>query len=385
MSFRLLCDAIPFCYGPAAALEAFLVALFDRAVETPDVDVLATGSTSELLRRSLLPIKLLPIDSEDPAALNEIAFQNYDVFFNVCNPASFGPARRTAIPIVYLDFLLWMHTGGKPDYFEADLYLAENYPGTDTWIAERGIDIANLAIIPPLIMPPKSREPEPGFLLIGLGGLYSRLTIPGENNNYAPFVLQNVLEAIPPGRFSRVLIAGPSGLMPSMQSLLAPFPGAEYASLSHAEFVAMLSRSELFVSHPGLYAAFEAMLAGVPTFFLPPSNYTQVLQLRHYRRTGLAPASFSWEDAGLDLVPGGLPEAEGVRAILHVIANAERSPATKRTLCTALQEFFTRNPAEHMALGEQQRRIASSFGTDGPRAAADRFLQWVPTVRMNTR
>jgi len=381
MRFRLLCDAIPFCYGPAAALDAFLGALFASSTVAPAVDVLATGSTRELLERSSLPIRLLPIDSEDPAALETVPFASYDAFFNVCNPVSFGAARRAGTPIAYLDFLLWMHSGAIPDYFDADLYLAENYPGTREWVLDRGANVANLDVVAPLITPATHRRSERGFLLIGLGGLYSRLTVPGQNNNYAPFVVRSVLDAIPAGRFSRVLIAGPARLAQTMHDLTSGRTNVEYASLSHDEFVETLSRAELFVSHPGLYAAFEAMLGGVPTAFLPPSNYTQVLQLRHYRSSGLAEASFSWEDAGLGEIPAGLPEADGVRAVLDVVANAEHSAAVARALHAMLAGFFDRNSDELEALGERQKKVSSSFGTNGPQESAERFLAWVSAGR----
>lgn len=381
MHFRLLCDAIPFCYGPAAALESCLGALFATSTDAPEVHVLASGSTRELLERSKLPIRLLPIDSENPSELARVQFGSYDAFFNVCNPVSFAYARRAATRIAYLDFLLWMHTGERADHFDADLYLAENYPGTSIWIAQRGEEIANLAVVPPLITPPELRQPERGFLLVGLGGLYSRLTVPGRNNDYAPFVVRNVLQSIPPPRFSRVLIAGPARLAQTMHELVAGDPRVEYVSLSHREFVAMLSRAELFVSHPGLYAAFEAMLGGVPTAFLPPSNYTQVLQLRHYRAAGLAEASFTWEDAGSDVVPSGLPEADGVRAVLDVMAGAVRSPAAAAALRAMLAGFFNRDAGALVSLGERQKNIASSFGVGGPKAVAGRLLEWMSVAQ----
>jgi hypothetical protein len=381
MPIRLLCDAIPFCYGPAAALETFLKALFVACPDTPEVEVLASGSTLELLDRSGLPIKLLPIDSEDPAALDRVPFGSYDAFFNVCNPASYAVARRSATPIAYLDFLLWMHTGARADHFDADLYLAENYPGTSAWVAQRGHEVANLVVVPPLIAPPQFRRPESGFLLIGLGGLYSRLTIPGRNNNYARYVVRNVLEAIPSGRFSRVVIAGPAQLASLMGEGMPAEGQVEYASLSHDDFVATLECVELFVSHPGLYAAFEAMMSGVPTVFLPPSNYTQVLQLRHYRAAGLAEGSFSWEDAGLQAVPDGLPEAEGVRAVLEVVGSAERSPSVAPALRAVLSAWFACSPEVLAGLGDRQKRAASSFNISGPEVAAGQFLAWISAMR----
>jgi hypothetical protein len=380
MPVRLLCDAIPFCYGPAAALDSLLGALFSMSSPPLQVDILASGSTLELLARAAYPVNLLSVDSEDSGALAGVPFASYDAFINVCNPASYRFAKAAGVPTAYLDFLLWMHIGSAPDYFGADLYLAENYPGTKEWIARRGNEIANLSMIPPLVRPSRRRTPIPGSLLVGLGGLFSRLTIPGENTNYAPLIMTSLLSALPPGRFSRVVIAGPALIAPLMDELIADRPGVAYVSLSHEGFLEALTNAELFVSHPGLYAAFEGMLRGVPTAFLPPSNYTQVLQLRHYRTLGLAQCSFSWEDAGLDAIPDSLPESDGVHAVLSLLAKVESSPRARWALRAFMTDFFNLAPTELAALGERQRRLVTIFGCDGPRIAAQRFLEWLRVI-----
>src|SRR5437588_11135755 len=121
MGFRLLADAIPFCYGPASALSTFFGALLSLSPYV-EVDVLCSGSTAELLNRSALPFRLLSVDSEDARALASVPFASYDAFVDVCNPVSFGFAKAAAAPTVYLDFLLWMHDGPRDETFDADLY-----------------------------------------------------------------------------------------------------------------------------------------------------------------------------------------------------------------------------------------------------------------------
>ncbi len=45
------------------------------------------------------------------------------------------------LPSAYIDFLLWMHSSPPSEHFGAELYLAENYPGTAEWIQRRGQEI----------------------------------------------------------------------------------------------------------------------------------------------------------------------------------------------------------------------------------------------------
>jgi hypothetical protein len=372
---RILCDAVPFCFGPAAALETLLGEVWSSASLQLEVDVLATGSSFEFLERSKLPLSLLQVDSEDPGALARLDLRPYSAFLTICNPVSWRAMRGRGLPSAYVDFLLWMHSGPAGDHFNADLYLAENYPCTAEWIDRRGREISSLVMIPPLIQP-AVRRLRPGMLLIGFGGMYSRLTIPGVNTNYASYMTEQVLAALKPGRFERVVIAGPHGLGPLLEPLLKGFSGATFHGFSHREFLEALGECEAFLSHPGLYAPFEAMLGEVPTGFLPPSNYTQILQLRHFRACGMADYSFSWDDLGRDPIPSDLPEPEGVAAVLREIASAEHSRETSAGLQAALTAFLSLDTEGLSRLGAQQRAIAAQFSADGPQVAAQQVQRW---------
>lgn len=376
MTIRILCDAVPFCFGPAAALETLLYQLRSCAELDIEADVLATGSTREFLEQSELRLPLIPIDSEDADALARLDLQPYTAFLTICNPVSWRYVKGRGLPSAYVDFLLWMHSSSAGDHFGADLYLAENYPGTTEWIQQRGWEIPSLVKISPLVQP-AVRSPRSGMLLVGFGGMYSRLTIPGVNTNYASYVTGQLLAALTPGRFERVLIAGPQSLRPMIDPLLDGFSSVTFHSFSHREFLHALGECEAFLSHPGLYAPFEAMLGGVPTGFLPPSNYTQILQLRYFRACGIADFSFSWDDLGGDLIPSDLPEAEGVALVLREIALAELSPEVSKSLQPALAAFLSLNTENLARLGARQQVAAARFSSDTPQAAAQHIQSWL--------
>ena len=369
---RFLCDAIPFCYGPGAALETLLKELLTIETVKLPIDVLASGTTKELLSITDLPIRLLDIDSENPKSLATVRIQEYDVFLNVCNPLSFDHlSRKASIPIVYVDFLLWMHSDKRKSYFDADLYLAENYPGTLEWKENWGDKIKNLLVIPPLIsIPNKKIKPELSYLLVGLGGQISKLTKPGINTQYPTFVISQVVNVLKkPLRFKHILVTGPKSVIDDLRILFSKFSHIEFASLSHGQFLNELSRCELFLSHPGLYAPFEAMMSGVPTGFLPPSNYTQILQLRHFRRNGIADYSYSWEDTFKNEIPANLPETEGVAKVLEQIRYATNSPDASEDLQENINRFIDLATEELKLLGSKQQEQVVKYGTEGPTVA----------------
>ena len=374
MPLRILCDAIAFCYGPAAALSTLLKALTARNGHNFQFDVLATGTTRELLQRNGHGLELIEVDSTNASALKTIDPAKYDAFINVCNPVSYDHL-GTKLATVYVDFLLWMHEGVPLPHFGADLYLAEGYPGTEEWARSRAAEIRNLHVIPPLIQPaPYSRSS--GTLLVGLGGLISDLTPLSAALTYVRSVMGPLLKALNRDRFNEVIVACGE---PVAQVLKTEFNerAVRFESLSHEDFLEELSACEAFVSHPGLYAVFEAMMGGVPTALLPPSNYTQVLQLRHYRRIGIAQHSFAWEDLGLPLIASGLPEPEGVRLTIEQVESARQLPQATSELSLMLERFFSLENDALAELGERQRKVCSSFGLDGPAQAARAVEKWL--------
>src|SRR5437870_4194126 len=101
MFLKILCDAIAFCYGPAAALSTLIDELVKRNGISFKFDVLATGSTRELLERNSHYLNLIDIDSSDTKALAELNISGYDAFIDVCNPVSYECLRSRGLRTAY--------------------------------------------------------------------------------------------------------------------------------------------------------------------------------------------------------------------------------------------------------------------------------------------
>lgn len=383
MSLNILCDAIAFCYGPAAALSTLIDELIERNGTALTFHVLATGSTRELLERNNLRPRLIDIDSEDPKALAKLDLSEYDAFIDVCNPVSYTQLRSRHLRTAYVDFLLWMHEGPPSPHFDADLYLAENYPGTGQWVRHRAAQISNLRVVPPIIRPAQYR-PRSGTLLVGLGGLVSGLTPLNAATDYSIFVVSQLLGALDGSRFQGVTVACGEDVARTMGARLCD-QRVRFVSLSHEEFLEELASCEAFVSHPGLYAVFEAMMGGVPTALLPASNYTQVLQMRHYRCIGVATHSFSCEDVGLPPISSGLQEPEGVRLTLEQIKEAQKDDTAASELRSMLRAFLALDATALSRLGQQQRIVCSEFGFEGPAIAANAIEKWLTDAGLRPR
>jgi hypothetical protein len=317
---RLLCDAIAFCYGPSTALKRVLEVWRSHVTS---ITLVGTGTTREFFSRNKLVDEFIELDTEEPQELSVLANRQWDVFLSICNPIGFQYLAGLASVSVYWDFLLWMRSDGGAPEFRADYYVVEMYPGSDEAVGRWRREIPELRECPVLAdwIDPIGLSAS-DLTLVNLGGQRSKLVQPWTNSRYPAFMveqLQQVDDELPHGRF---LVTADEA---TACRLAADYKKTNwiFLSLSHDEFLAELSRAERVITHPGLYSPFESIGRAKPTFFLPSSNYTQILQLSLFRRLGIAPRSIDWVDLlGRD-VAFGLPEGEGIRQVLKLVEDAE--------------------------------------------------------------
>lgn len=344
---RLLCDAVAFCYGPATALKQILTAWRPFCSE---VTLAATGTTLEYMARTNLVDTVIHVDTEEERELARVDGM-WDVFLSVCNPVGFPVLRRRATIAVYWDFLLWMrYTGGAAE-FTADYYLAEMFPGTDEALLRWSAEIAHPILAPVVadwVDPPRPFGED--LTVVCLGGQRSRLTQPAVNSNY-PFHVVDCIQraARSTGSPGRYLVATDAATARELATRY-PAPRWTFESLPHDVLLERMAGARRVLTHPGLYSPFESIGLGRPTFFLPPSNYTQILQLELFAQRGLAPERVTWNDLIGRTVPADLPESTGVERVLELVASLD-DPSVRDHLSAAVTRWLRFGAA---ALGPTQ-------------------------------
>ncbi|MBA7592222.1 hypothetical protein ES708_34400 [subsurface metagenome] len=83
---------------------------------------------------------------------------------------------------------------------------------------------------------------------------------------------------------------------------------------SHEEFLTLIKSTNLLMSVPGLTSTFEAFSLSIPTLFLPPMNYSQLLNLQKLKNSGVADYSINWHDL-YDVPDEILEETQGVSLV----------------------------------------------------------------------
>jgi hypothetical protein len=275
-------------------------------------------------------------------------------------------ARALGKPSFVVDSLFWMRDRVPADFLASRRYWVQDFIGVRERVAA---STPGAVVVGPIVeSAPPTPAPARSGVVVNLGGIDSPYRSGDDDFGWADFVIEGLLA-------SDVLRAfdGPALVMGGrrcVEHLRRRHAGAglDFASLSHADALARLRRAALVLTAPGLTTTLECFQLAVPTFFLPPQNYSQWWILKKLRERELAPAAFHWED-GLREHPlvERMPEATRVPLLRALLARAFDDRAAARAFCAALAGV----PAvDRPTLAARQRDFFATLGANAVAAIA---------------
>lgn len=357
MRRSVLIIAAPFGYGPAA--RALLVA--QGLVDVADVTILSARDAYRFVERHKPDgvacrkgvFRKLFLSANDLAA--------FDLFISINNePAvlhllDLGLAART----VFIDSVLpWRAASHPPESREPILsYLVQDFPGVRAHLAQ--CQAQTVALTAPMLWSKPHdgvRPPRPkGQVTLHVGGVTS------------PLVSWDMLRGPIEGflarahalthSFGRRLVVIGSRHLGQWTQANAP-DVAILGDISPPETAALIGRSEVLLSTPGIGAIYEAMASAVPVVVFPPTNSTQVLQYAVYTDAGLPGTMAEPASKALRQNAAGLPWQQQTTYSIDFLHHH---------LAACLSEL-----PRHLELLLAPGRSASG-STPGERAAAELF------------
>lgn len=299
---------MPFGYGPAAKLAT----LARRLRADWRLVFAGRGSSLELISRSPeLFDAVVPIGAGavPPAPL----LGGARAFLSLMDREAGAWARAAGRPLVVVDSLLWMRPCVPEPLRGAALYVAQAFPGLDP-----GRYRPRPLVVAPIVAPRRTDDaddtPRSGGLVVNLGGSAAPDGRESLYAAYARFALRAVLDAGLHERFGRVTVLGGVAAIAAIDALRREVSGLEtidpvvtWDSRSHDAARDAMAGATAVLTAPGLTATLECFHDGVPTWLLPPQNYSQWCILRRLREAGVADDALHWED--LESAP---PIAEGL-------------------------------------------------------------------------
>lgn len=343
MNRTLVCSAQPFGYGPAAKLVVLAEELRSRGFR---LVFLGHGVAYELVARSRAFDEIVRGRPTDDSVRSVVA-ASVGVL-SVMDREFATLAKELGRPLFVVDSLAWFRDSMPEPFRGAARYWVQRFP--DGTIPQGAVEVG------PILGVNEVTWSDPGSgLVVNLGGGESP---DGDNPAYAEFVVRGLRDS----GFTGSVLAGDRWTAWLRERF--PNTGLAFESVSHAEAIRRFASAGWVLTAPGLTASLECFRFGVPTTFLPPQNSSQWRILRTFRRLGLAPTAFHWEDvppAGPS--PDELPEAYRTRRVREIIHTA--TPAAAARFRESL-----RVPSD-TALSLRQQAFFASLGPNGVQMIVD--------------
>jgi MoaA/NifB/PqqE/SkfB family radical SAM enzyme len=332
-------QAAPFCFGPISTSMAVAEVL--RHLDVAIV-WLAEGTALELLQESATGDYVIPFSLSNPEHRTRLGYlvEEADLVLVNTDPSFAEFALPLNPQILYLDILYWMWDQLPAIVSRCALYIYEDFVRSDEQFRRVGLPPTSLRVGPLIGSATRGSGPSisTGHLLVSLGGLHR----PGDGSSpllqaYEAMVRESLVAALQKTTdFETVYLAG-GGLVHS-EVTLAGGVTLRSGCLSRSTHQQLLATAKAVVLAPGLTSFYEATSAKVPTFFLPPHNYSQYLQLQSYRTVLADDYLCDWGHLGVDAeLSCFLPEDEMLEQVDSAIAQFVRRP---EVLAQRLAQFL---------------------------------------------
>ena len=360
---------MPLGYGPAAKLLTVARVLRGRGLR---LVLIGHGTSLELAARSArLFDDVLHAQPGDGA--REAAVRSADAVLSVMDRELAQAADGAAAPLYVIDSLLWMRDAILPAFRGARRYWAQDFLG----LREVQGDYEPVpTIVGPIVSPdpPQPRRGR-GELLINLGGCEALDLTDPNSRAYADFVVGGFLESALARTFAgRATVIGGARCVESLGAKYGA-RGVTFASLPHGAARERLAGAALVFTSPGVTTLLESFQVGVPTYLLPPQNYSQWCTLRMLRVAGLSPHALHWEDlAGSPRLADRMPEGERNPLVRAAIARFTADDAARSRLTG---DFDAAGRADHAAVAAAQSRFFASLGPNGTLTIAEEIVDHV--------
>lgn len=287
MARKILLYSIPFGFGPTG--KAIVIA--SHLSKTHNVQIATFANSLHLFKKSISGMNIFDCHSRNTDDWKACLFQEIDTLISIMDLQVIRSVKSKYphIKTVFIDSLLsWRIDESWSNFLEdikfIDFYIAQYFPGTET-LQEKypNIHIVSPILSKEVIFKNKSKL-NSDHLLIHYGGLSS----PSVTFQQCLPFLERTTEIIINEFYAktRLVFAGNIELMEYLRTFFKDFSNVIFDCFSHTSFQEFLSQSMAYITTPGIESSYESFFLGKPTLFLPPTNSTQLHQIKKFLDMG---------------------------------------------------------------------------------------------------
>lgn len=227
-------------------------------------------------------------------------------------------AKRLALKNVYfIDNLVWMWDQITPGLGNVDGYfISETFSSKENF-KRIGMNVKNPIFIGPLREINKKHYKSKNMLMINFGGAEAFMLDKSILEKFYLKALNEILSKPVINKFNKIFVCGGSGIIDYLKREVT-FPGkVEIKTLPNEEYIQKLHLCSHVIMSSGLGNFIESIGIAKNLMFIPPVNYSQLLQLIEYKKLDLGLELLNWDAYSFyKKVPHLLDEETGVNMVV---------------------------------------------------------------------
>ncbi|NTW13882.1 MAG: hypothetical protein HGA31_02530 [Candidatus Moranbacteria bacterium] len=354
VSKRLLLNAEPFGFGPAAAIATFFPMFRERFGH---IAYIGSGHTLDLQRP--LPYDDIFDLSERSERDVDAVLSGYDVFLTATDFGMAERAKACGSTVIIYDPLTWYWKEVPAAVCGCDLYLPQDFFGVRERLAsEPDAFPESVRVVPPIVA--GRRRSSGKHVLINLGGLQNPFWSVDEAVRYAESCVGAILGCVPPGDGIVIATSG---------AIARRLSDGRAKSYPRNGMLDILAETRYAFMTPGLGNIYDAAEYGIPVVWLPPANDSQGQQLELLRRNGMVDAVVDWSelDCPIDYFA---EQPEVLRNISEAVNGVSPAGALSDAVRCSYEAVVGKNIGAAAGLLDK-------FGTGGAQAVVDAVCGFV--------
>lgn len=374
----ILVTAEKFGYGPIVTclnvIKEFKRKLKDRKEK---LYFLGTSIAKEQAKSSCLFDKIIECKTYDYKELSKHKklFENAKAVLSCENQFGAIYAKQiNAKNVYFIDNLVWMWDRITPGLENVDGYfISETFSSKDNF-EKIGKNVTNPIFIGPLRKINNKHYKETNTLIINFGGAESFMIDKAIVDKFYKKVLNEILTPKVLKGFSSIYVSGGSGVIETLRPLYKECPKVKIKTLPNKQFLNKLHHCSHIIMSSGLGNFIESVGIGKKILFIPPINYSQLLQLIEYKKLDLGFDLLNWEDYKFYAnIPNLLDEETGVNL---VIENAKKYlKCHDHLLSKRVEEFIDSNKQEMYF--EKRNNYISQFSENSAKIVVNTILRGI--------
>lgn len=278
----IICEAIPFGYGPAAILYSFIKELSKEF----NIIIASSGSTFNFFKES--HFKTVFCSSYDQREIKETIQKYQENLFAVLsveNERFLYAAKELSVRTIYIDLFefIWDTTLEYMPY--ADLYVVYTlFENTEKIkrLQDKGVLLLSPKVekLHPMVSTSKDKK-----LLVHIGGLNSSCITSSHLCNYSNFLSLFIRELKNLNPENEIDIVTSGEVYYCLKKLFDNHQEIKlYHDIPHGDFLRILSECSNYYTTPGITSTLTGIFNQKKTHLILPANYTQFEQLSMFKR-----------------------------------------------------------------------------------------------------